>query len=153
MKIAFYKGKGQILDKVIKWFTGGNFSHVEILFKDGICFSSSTRDKGIGCRFKQIDMDDGKWGIIDVEVPDESEEAVRDWCTTQLACKYDFIGIIGFAITPFRNSMQSDKRWYCSEIVAEGLRRGNTKYDNIPKRINPSMLHAWLGGFGSWSDS
>tara|TARA_R110001606_G_scaffold390081_1_gene556778 strand:- start:62 stop:238 length:177 start_codon:yes stop_codon:yes gene_type:complete len=54
--LAFYKGHGQLLDRVIRWVTRSSFSHVEILRAvpamsvDGAqsrAWSSSGRDGGV----------------------------------------------------------------------------------------------------------
>lgn len=148
MQLAFYRGRGRFVDWLIKYWTQGRFSHVEVVFSDGMCYSSSPRDGGV--RFKKIDLKDEKWDVLEVDVGDET--VVREWCKTQVGKGYDFLGIFGFAILPHRNDVQSNRRWYCSEISAEVLRRVAPKtYHSIPKRISPAMLHAWLGGEESWS--
>ena len=51
MKLAFYKGKGNWVDLIIRVFTNSPYSHVEIVLnKDW--YSSSPRDGGV--RVKQI---------------------------------------------------------------------------------------------------
>ena len=62
MKLAFYKAKhGTKIDKIVAAAIGSEYSHVELVFSDGICFSASPRDKGV--RFKTINLD-RKMGFV-----------------------------------------------------------------------------------------
>jgi hypothetical protein len=54
VKIALYKGKKTITDKLISWWDRGLYSHVELVFSDGLCASSSPRDGGV--RMKPIEL-------------------------------------------------------------------------------------------------
>jgi uncharacterized protein YycO len=142
VRLAFYRGSGKLMDKIIRWWTGGEYSHVEVQFSDGKCFSSSFRDKGV--RFKKIDLKPEKWNVVDISIENEAE--VLEWCMTQLHKKYDLLGVLGYVLTPFRNTVQSKKRWYCSEICAHILRTFNREeYHSIPEKISPTMLCAWIG--------
>ena len=141
MKLLSYRGRGRKLDRLIKWWTNGSYSHSEIQFSDGICFSSSSRDGGV--RFKRIDINPDRWSSVDIPIKDEA--ALITWCKTQVGRKYDWRGILGFGIMPFRDNLQNRKKWYCSEICAEVIRRSG-EHTMLPKKISPSLLHRWLGG-------
>ena len=45
-KIAFYKAKGNIIDKSIRLWTRSKYSHCEIVIGEN-WYSSSPRDKGV----------------------------------------------------------------------------------------------------------
>ena len=141
MKIAFYRGKGKLFDRITRWFTNGEFSHVELVFGDGSYFSSSKRDKGM--RFKFIKPKPDKWVLIELNV--NNEHVLRRWCWGEVGKKYDTLGVIGFTVSPFRNRVQSRKRWYCSEICAAALRKaGGARYSMLPERISPSALYSFI---------
>lgn len=73
-QLALYKGSGQIGNAVIRWWTGSQYSHCELVV-DGWCYSSSVMDKGV--RRKLIDLDSGHWDLI--ELPWAAAEFVRDY--------------------------------------------------------------------------
>lgn len=67
MKIAFYKYKyGNWKDWLIAKLTKSEFSHCEIIFDDGVSFSSSPRDNGV--RFKEIEYKAERWEIVKLDV-------------------------------------------------------------------------------------
>ena len=113
MRLAMYKGKNTIFNIVTSWWLGGEYSHCEIVFSDGICASSSFRDSGV--RFKYIDINTNRWDILEIE---GDEETVREWFYTHSGEKYDILGLIGFLIRPIKGIKH---RWVCSEAIAEAL--------------------------------
>lgn len=67
-KLAFYKGKGNWVDLLIRVFTHSKYSHVEIVHnKDW--YSSSPRDGGV--RVKQIVDDGNGWDFVEVDIDKE----------------------------------------------------------------------------------
>lgn len=103
MKLAFYKDKGDMFDTLVRWWTrpkffkfweSARYSHVEVVFSDGLCFSASPRDKGV--RFKSIDLTDGKWDVLELKVPQEGEALARLWSKGQAGKEYDWFGILFF---------------------------------------------------------
>ena len=116
-RLAFYKAEGTLVDKVIRWWTRSNYSHVELVI-DGLWYSSSPRDGGVR---KATIVAKDNWDLVEVEV----EEAwVEDLYRTTEKCGYDFKGILGNEILPFR--VHSESKYYCSEWCAEALRLEDT---------------------------
>lgn len=132
MRVIFYRAAvGDCWDKLIAIWTNGLYSHCELVFSDGMCFSSSPRDKGV--RFKQITIDPTHWDIIDV--PTEKEKDIRNWCSTQVGMKYDWLGTLGLVIKmPF----QAKNKWYCSEICITALNLSEVIHMN--PRTNPNQF-------------
>ena len=117
MRAAFYIAqRGKLFDRLISGFDGGRYSHVELLFSDGTCFSSSSRDGGV--RFKFIEFDAGKWDFVDLDVPDFMEPWLRDWCADRVGARYDYLGVLHFPLLWIR---QDRRRWFCSEICVAAL--------------------------------
>lgn len=124
MNIAFYIAKhGTWFDKLIAWWTrpnfwkfweSGLFSHVEIVFGDGECFSASPREGK--CRWKKIDFKHDRW--VFVKLPDTYDELrIRYRCGEINGRRYDWIGIFFTFVLPFDFDWY---RWYfCSEAVSE----------------------------------
>jgi uncharacterized protein YycO len=136
MRVIFYRASsGDYWDKLVAMWTNGLYSHCELMFSDGMCFSSSSRDGGV--RFKQIIIYPTHWDIIDV--PTEKEKDIRNWCSTQIGMKYDWLGILGLAIKmPFQNR----KKWYCSEICITALNLSEVIHMN--SRTNPNKFFTLL---------
>lgn len=129
-RLAFYRGRRTFSDRVICTVTRSEFSHVEFL-PDAPCgraISSSGRDGGV--RWKEIDFRPDRWEII--EVPWARPDAA-DRIAAHLGKSYDYPGLIGSQLLNLR--LQSDRRWFCSEICAYGL--GMAK----PHRYSPGDLH------------
>lgn len=120
MKVAFYKGTHKTLvagmgNRLIRWWTSGQFSHVEAVFEqnpDGtyLCASSSLMDGGV--RFTNIDLSDDKWVILDVEAFDAIKS--KQWFTDHVGCSYDVAGIFGFI---FNRGIESRDKYFCNESV------------------------------------
>lgn len=115
IKIAFYKGKGDLLDRLIRWWTKSGYSHVEIVVSGGLnmasdCISSSFMDKGV--RRKQIFLSDAHWEVLDAP---GSAQDVEDWFRQYEGAPYDLMGVSGFLLGPVRDRKRG---WFCSEVAA-----------------------------------
>ncbi len=112
MKMAFYKGPGNWLDKLIRFVTGSEYSHCEIVI-DGFCWSSSLRDSGV--RGKYINLQSGHWDVIDLP---GDEWLVCLWFKNHEGAGYDWLGLIRTVI-PFWP--HSKTKWFCSEACGAAL--------------------------------
>lgn len=117
MKLACYKGKrggtAGFFDAAVRWWTRGPYSHVELVFSDGMSASSSMRDGGV--RFKEIEYHPDRWDFIEV---DGDEECARAFFTERLGQGYDYFGLFGFVWRPHNGAASL---WWCSEIVTAAL--------------------------------
>ena len=115
MKIIFYKAKyGTILDKLIGLFSFSKYSHCELVFSNGICASSSSRDGGM--RFKYIDINE-HWDIFDLNM-DVDEASIRYWFSINDGDSYDWVGAIA---SLFRIDLSTDDKKFCSEACGYAL--------------------------------
>lgn len=119
MKIAFYRARfGTATDWAVAAATFGPYSHCELVFSDGACFSSSARDGGV--RFKNILLG-GHWVVIMLPMLRVMEDSVRLWSEACVGAGYDWRGMFGAAVhLPGGDA----KRWFCSEICIAALQRG-----------------------------
>lgn len=129
MKIAFKKGITP-WDWAIRLFSGGSYSHCEIIFSDGYFFSARPFSR-VSYTHRRITS---RWDVIDIPCTIEEEEAIRKWCDGELGCGYDWLGILRFLFDEVR---PSDNRWFCSEICAAVLRN----MGRLPKSTTPHTLH------------
>ena len=124
--LAFYKGRGNWLDWLIRLVTRSDYSHVELVVdyekvihgpleeRPYLCWSSSARDGGV--RPKLITVFDGNWTVVPIQFFDTvTVGMISDECSR----KYDFVGIFLSQFFSFRR--QSPNRWFCSEICAYAL--------------------------------
>jgi hypothetical protein len=132
MKVALYKGKrggsAGAFDAAVRWWTRGAYSHVELIFSDGMSASASARDGGV--RFKDIEYHPDRWDIIEIEA---DEEYARAFFEQRVGLKYDYFGLFGFV---WRPGIGKSRRWFCSEAVAAAL-----KFEE-PWRFCPNTLAA-----------
>jgi len=118
MKVAFYKAKDHLFNRLVSWWDRGPYSHCELLSEHVsgntyVCYSSSFMDGGV--RKKVIDLDPKKWDIIEI---DADEAFAKHWFESHLGCKYDVLGLVGFLI---RIISGKKNRYFCSEALADSL--------------------------------
>jgi hypothetical protein len=149
MKIAFYKKRGTIVDKTIRWwtrpqkwkiFSRSKYSHTEIVFSDGIFFSSSGRDGGV--RFKEIEPSQTDWDFIEVPMKSDDEEKVRQFCKLQNGKKYDWRAI--FFSQFLELNRENSRRWFCSEICLRALQEVGFFTDEKASEFSPQELYELL---------
>jgi len=118
MKAAFYKGTrpglAGIYNRLVRWWTRSDFSHVELVLSTGRAWSASFADGGV--RNKLIDFDTKNWILVDL--PPELEQAAEAWFRAHRGAKYDLLGNLQFVLAPVP---QLQSRWFCSEAVAAAL--------------------------------
>lgn len=138
MKVAFYKatrpGLQGIFSRLVRWWTGGPYSHCELVLeeRDGLarCATSSFIDGGV--RIKWMQLKPSSWDVVEL---DRAPAEAREWFFDHLGQGYDVIGIIGFV---WRRRDGHKRRWFCSESIAAALGLGQ------PWRYCPNTLHALL---------
>jgi hypothetical protein len=115
MKVAFYKGRKRLFNKLVSWWTRGPYSHCELVFSDGQSASSSFMDGGV--RYKRILYNHDHWDFIELG-PEFDEQKAREWFDEHLGNGYDVAGIIGF-VNP--RISQDKQKEFCIEAVLSAL--------------------------------
>lgn len=132
MELWFYIAKfGDCTDKIIATWTRGPYSHVEMVFPDGECFSSSPRDGGV--RFKKINRSN-KWSSIKLSI--DYNENIRKDCEKYVGLPYDWYGCMGLTLGFSR--IEEKNKWYCSEICAFILNKYGAE---LPSKVSPNTLY------------
>ena len=137
MKVAFYKGKDHVFNRLTSWWTRGPYSHTELLIEDKVhggyfCYSSSFMDGGVRM-MKMKELNPDHWDIVDVS--DFDQEAAIEWFEAHLGLKYDLAGLFGFV---FRALPDNRNKFFCSEAVAKALGFNETW------RLDPNTFYAVL---------
>ena len=126
-----YRLRCFIGDGLTKLFTHGRYSHCELAIptedKDSQgrviykCYSSSIRDKGVRCKLMPLPKE--KWVVVPIslfhtyEYRLHNEETLLKFFEKHKGKPYDFMGALGVVT----GAKQSDKKWFCSEFMAEFL--------------------------------
>lgn len=152
MQIALRKTRldGKPLDTLIDWFSGfGGYCHAELVFGDGVSFSSTTYDtsydlagnfKKDGTRFKTIDYTEHpeRWTLVEIDVTPDQEHAMRKYAATLLDARYDWWGC-GRFVLPFVKP-HADK-YFCSEVCVDVLQHVGLFRDwGAPHKVSPNKL-------------
>ena len=136
--LAFYKGRGntvweRVQDCVIRFATGGRYSHVEFIAgaaKHGataMCLSSSARDGGV--RAKWIMLRPESWDLVELNI---DARAPDQFIRARIGAPYDYFGVVLSQVLALGRHDQS--RWFCSEICAAALGLDS------PERLSPQLL-------------
>lgn len=135
MRAAFYKGTRPglqgIYSRAVRAIDRGPYSHVELVFSDGMSGSASYIDGGV--RLKRIDYNPAHWDFV--ELPSEQEQQARDWFERNMGAPYDLMGNVRFVL-PFLPDSQ--RGWFCSEALGAALGWAE------PWRFGPNGLSALL---------
>ena len=145
IKIAFYKGKGNFLNSIVRWWTGSTYSHAELVLPDGITWlgiSPFLKSK-VDAR-KKLLLNPGEWDFINIQITEEQLEIILEFLEDTKGCGYDWIGMLLSQFLPCK--IKHKKRWYCSEWIAYALRiacvldwRTIRIYDR--KDLSPAVLY------------
>ena len=137
VKFHFYKGKS-IISKIIKWKTGGNYSHVSIEI-DGTVYEAWEKNGVIKSNDPLAYHTPGTpINTLQVEMKKEKLEEFKLFLIEQLGKKYDWKAILfGFV----KNKKIEDKnRWFCSELADMFFTfQLGTSY-NLPKKLVSPQL-------------
>lgn len=140
MFVAFYKPT-TIKGKLVAWWTGGDFSHCELVFTKSLptpwnyylCFAALPWQ---GVRFRWF-MYDERWTFVEWDLETRDAKRLSDFCQREKYTKYDWLGIFRF-VFPFLG--QSRKRWFCSELVVAALAEAGWRAPEQAHLMNVNRL-------------
>ena len=121
IKIAFYKGKGNILNGIVRWWTNSKYSHAELVLSDDktwLGISPFLKSK-VDSREKLI-VDNLEWDFVYLDVTSEQHDIILEFFEETKGFGYDWVGMMLSQFSPCR--IKHKKRWYCSEWIAYALR-------------------------------
>lgn len=134
MKLAFYQGRGTWVDRFIRWRLNGPYSHVELVFSDGVSFSAKA---GEGVRFTAgIQWAPGDWFFVVIPAR-YHERVVRLWCQHQLGQRYGYWEMARFLL-PFLPVRRGEK--FCSQVCLNALKQVGLWAGIDPADVGPNQL-------------
>ena len=121
IRIAFYKGKGNWKNKIIRWWTQSPYSHAELVMPDNYTWISISPllTSVVSSRIK-TDFDLENWDFVELQINDEQHKTLLEFFEDTKGCSYDWIGMIFSQLLPF--NIKRKNKWYCSEWIAYALR-------------------------------
>ena len=150
MKIAFYTGRGKILDRLIRKWTKSKYSHVELIINN-ISYSASPRDGGV--RKKIIKYEAENWLIFDLKNIFDINIALK-FLNQNLGQKYDLRGIIFSQV--FNLELHNKNKYFCSELIIEALKKSidDDKFVILENYsyFSPERLYNYLNKYNLLSD-
>lgn len=140
--IAAYRGKS-LMSRAIRAFNWGPYSHVSWITADGTEVESwrkgVTETPGLGANHTPGTVVD-LYAVLPLigrpTVRGHADAAIR----ANIGKRYDQLGILGFV---FRSpSLQRENRFFCSELVFEGLEEAGIRLlERIPAyKVSPTMM-------------
>jgi hypothetical protein len=145
IKVAFYRGEGDIVNKLVRWWTKSPYSHSELIMPDGVTWIGISPFKNSKLLSRpNLHYKKEEWDFIELEVNEQQVAVIEEfYCVTQ-DCEYDWIGMILSQFLPFH--IKRKNKWYCSEWIAYALRisciidwRIIKIYDRAD--LSPAVLH------------
>lgn len=117
MRIAFYKGRGTVLDRAIRWWQRGTYSHVEAVLVDNGdgTFECASSVPWTGVRIASIPLPHDEWDVLEIAA---DVDTVRGWFQAHAGAGYDWLGVFGFVMRPVGTE---PGRYFCSEAIATAL--------------------------------
>ena len=117
--VAFYKGEGLRRDRIVRWWTGSPYSHVELIMPNGTMTGITPPDYPV-IRTKSISgIQKTDWDFIDISVTEKQLNLLRRFIDSTRGQGYDWFGMIVSHLTPLK--VRIPNKWYCSEWVAYAL--------------------------------
>jgi len=145
IKVAFYKAKGDYVNKIVRWWTKSKYSHAELVMPDNLTWIGISPFKGSTLKARQKKYySDLEWDFIELEVTKEQLKVINEFYESTKGCSYDWIGMLLSQCLPF--NIKQKQKWYCSEWIAYALRiscvidwRLIKIYDRAD--LSPAVLH------------
>lgn len=120
IKVAFYRGQGDIVNKIVRWWTKSPYSHAELIMPDGVTWIGiSPKGSNLTSRIRET-YDSAEWEFLELEVTAEQIAVIEEFFTATENCLYDWAGMILSQFLPFH--IKRKGKWYCSEWIAYALR-------------------------------
>lgn len=145
IKVAFYRGHGNTVNRIVRWWTKSPYSHAELIMPDGVTWIGiSPKGSRLTSRIRETYIPT-EWDFIELEVTTEQIAVIKEFFSATENCLYDWTGMILSQFLPFH--IKRKGKWYCSEWIAYALRIAciiDWKIIKIYSRkdLSPGVLYA-----------
>ena len=149
IQIAFYKGQGNFLNAIVRWWTKSIYSHAELVLPDKMTYLGIRPflKSKVASREKLL-RDHTEWDMVSVDITPAQLKIIMEFFEDTEGQGYDWLGMLFSQFLPCK--IKHRKRWYCSEWIAYALRiacvfdwRTIKIYDR--KDLSPVVLYELVG--------
>jgi hypothetical protein len=138
MKLMFYRGPGNIVTKIIRAYTRGPYSHVELQFTNGTRFFTSGHGVFQGAHMvRDHRMYGPLWDAILIPTTQEQEDAAQRFAFALIGIPFDLRGLFRFLV-PGRSRRKGK---YCSAVILDVLQKSLRMFLEVKSKISPNGLH------------
>jgi hypothetical protein len=138
MKLMFYRGPGNIITKIIRLYTLGPYSHVELQFSNGRRFFTSGHGVFKGAHMVRDHKIYGPlWDAVLVPATQEQEDAAQRYAFALIGMPFDLRGLFRFLLPG--SSRRKGK--YCSAVVMDVLQNELHMFSGAKTKVSPNGLH------------
>lgn len=135
------------LSMLIQLFTRGPYSHTACYVGNGQIVEACAKGVVVSPLIKY----QGRYDVVRMYgFPQDKVQKAVDWMLEQRGAGYDYFGLIGIALAMLgkekTNTLDNPKRFWCSELVADGMLKSGLELD-IPEstyRVSPNDLYRLL---------
>jgi len=121
IKIAFFKGQGNVFNSIVRWWTSSTYSHAELILPDGVTWLgiSPFLKSQVSSREKMLVIGEN-WDFVSLKITQEQLDIITEFFKETEGHGYDWIGMLLSQFLPCK--IKHRRRWYCSEWIAYALR-------------------------------
>lgn len=146
IQIALYRPT-TIIDRLVCFFTRGDYSHSSTIMKDGSVIQSKM---GTGVNHvPYLGYGESKGTVIDifdVYLTTEQERLLTEFLQKQIGKKYDLLMVLGFVLYATRKGRAAYGKWFCSELMAAAFEKAGFP---LLQRVEPWKISPYAL---SWSE-
>jgi hypothetical protein len=139
MKLMFYRGPGDIVTKIIRMYTSGPYSHVELQFSNGRRFFASGHGVFQGTHMVRDHKTYGPlWDAVLVPATQEQEDAAQRYAFALIGKPFGVRDLFRFLLPG--SSRRRGK--YCSAVVMDVLQNELHMFSEVKSyKVSPNGIH------------
>jgi len=119
--IALYKGKGNLVNRIVRKWTKSQYSHAELILEDKKTWIGISPFIKAEIVKREIDTHNANnWDFFKISITDEQYNTILDFYDLTKGSRYDWFGMLLSQFLPFR--VKQENKWYCSEWILYALR-------------------------------
>ena len=140
-QVALFK-PSDWLDKLICFFSRGEYSHSAITCYDGTTFEAKPFEI---VKESSIINGQSRQQVIHLfllETTPQQDLDIKEFLKRQVGKKYDYLSIFGIIVDTTREGRKASKRWFCSELVFAALEKAGILLleRTYPWKVTPVMI-------------
>lgn len=137
--IALYKGQGNTINSLVRWWTKSVYSHAELILSDRKTWVGISPFLKAEITKTSIDTHNkNDWDFYKIPVTQEQHTVIINFYNLTEGTRYDWVGMLLSQFLPFH--IKQKNKWYCSEWILYALRISNVVDWKVIKIFDQSDL-------------